>query len=114
MLNRFHFHTYSRSWRVSPGMSHGSTSTNFRLARKTAAHLLWVLVLIVFVTVVSAQSVEVPPQPEGRVSDYKGTLIPSELKELENELSEFERKTTNQIAVLLIPTLSGDSPGHFL
>jgi uncharacterized protein len=79
------------------------------IARKTAAHLLWVLVLVVFVTVVSSHSAEVPPQPKGRVSDYTGTLIPSELRDLESVLAEFERKTTNQIAVLLIPTLAGDS-----
>ncbi len=90
-------------------MSHLSTTWSFRLARKTAAHLLWVLVLVVFVTVVSAQSVEVPPRPKGRISDYTGTLNPSELRDLENVLAEFERQTTNQIAVLLIPTLSGDS-----
>ncbi len=84
-------------------------SRNFKLARKTAALFLLVLVLVLFVTVVSAQSAEVPPRPKGRVSDYTSTLTPSELRNLEDILAEFERQTTNQIAVLIIQTLAGDS-----
>ena len=66
-------------------------------------------ILIVFVAFASAYALEVPPRPKGRVSDYTGTLTAADTGALESTLAEFERATTNQIAVLLIPTLAGDS-----
>ncbi len=74
------------------------------------AHVMCVmLLLVVIATVVTAQALEVPPKPKGRVSDYTATLTPEEIRTLESTLAEIERTTTNQIAVLLIPTLAGDS-----
>jgi len=54
-------------------------------------------------------ALEVPARPEGRVTDFTGTLSRNEKITLERKLADFERETTNQIAVLLIPTLKGDS-----
>ena len=54
-------------------------------------------------------ALEVPPRPEGRVTDQTRTLSPSEIGALEGKLANFERETTNQVAVLLIPSLEGDS-----
>ena len=67
---------------------------------------LW---LIFFLSGYQALALEVPEKPEGRVTDYTGTLSPSEKGTLERKLADFEKETTNQIAVLLIPSLEGDS-----
>lgn len=41
--------------------------------------------------------------------DRTGTLTRDQITALERKLAAFERETTNQIAVLLIPSLEGDS-----
>jgi uncharacterized protein len=51
----------------------------------------------------------VPERPEGRVTDRTGTLTRDQITALERKLAAFERETTNQIAVLLIPSLEGES-----
>lgn len=51
----------------------------------------------------------VPERPEGRITDRTGTLTRDQIAALERKLAAFERETTNQIAVLLIPSLEGDS-----
>ena len=51
----------------------------------------------------------VPERPEGRVTDRTGTLTRDQVTVLERKLAAFERETSNQIAVLLIPSLEGDS-----
>jgi len=56
-----------------------------------------------------ALSLEVPERPGGRITDRTGTLSPAEIRALDRKLAAFEKETTNQIAVLLIPSLEGDS-----
>ena len=68
--------------------------------------LIW---LIVFLFYGQTLALEVLERPEGRVTDFTGTLSRNEQVMLERKLADFERETTNQIAVLLIPTLKGDS-----
>jgi len=56
-----------------------------------------------------AAALEVPDRPLGRVDDRTGTLTPDQIATLERKMAAFEQETTNQIAVLLIPSLEGDS-----
>ena len=68
--------------------------------------------LLVFVFVLlgaTAHSLEVPDRPEGRVTDRTGTLTRDQIKALDQKMAAFERETSNQVAVLLIPSLEGDS-----
>lgn len=53
--------------------------------------------------------VEFPPSPPARVTDLTGTLTDPQRQELEEHLAAFERETTHQIAVLVIPSLEGES-----
>jgi len=62
-----------------------------------------------FLWAAPALALEVPDRPEGRVTDRTGTLTRNEVAALDRKLSAFERETTNQIAVLLIPSLEGES-----
>ena len=57
----------------------------------------------------SSWALDVPARPEGRVTDPTRTLSPSEIATLERKLAAFERETTHQIAVLIIPSLEGDN-----
>jgi uncharacterized protein len=66
--------------------------------------------MVIFLGIaVAAWALDVPPSPRGRVSDYTGTLAGSQIQGLDGQLARFEEETTNQIAVVLIPTLGGDS-----
>lgn len=47
--------------------------------------------------------------PNQLVNDYTGTLTDSEKNSLENYLVNWDNKTTNQLAVVLIPDLLGNS-----
>jgi uncharacterized protein len=58
-------------------------------------------------------ALDVPERPDGRITDRTGTLNPREIAVLEQKLGAFEKETTNQIAVLLIPSLQGDSLEDF-
>lgn len=67
------------------------------------------LILCVIVSEGTAGALQVPDRPLGRVSDFTRTLTPSQQASLEAKLREFEEKTTNQIGVLLIRSLEGES-----
>jgi uncharacterized protein len=54
-------------------------------------------------------ALEVPDAPGGRVTDLTSTLSLSESSLLEQRLAGFEKRTTIQIAVLIISSLQGDS-----
>ncbi len=56
-----------------------------------------------------ASALDVPERPSGRVTDFTGTLSPTDIASLESKLLAFERETTDQIAVLMIPSLEGES-----
>jgi uncharacterized protein len=51
---------------------------------------------------------EVPARPTGFVQDYASLLTPEQVKELEAKIQSFEKNTTNEIAVVTIPSLDGD------
>jgi len=60
-------------------------------------------------------AVEIPSRPPARVTDLTGTISPEERDRLEAKLAAFERETTHQVAVLIIPSLEGEdieSLGH--
>ncbi len=53
------------------------------------------------------------PSLKGRVSDYANMIPPEAATRLEQKLAGFERETSNQIAVLTIPSLQGDTIDQF-
>lgn len=79
----------------------------FALLRWKGRYLLAGLIFVL--TSSFSFALEVPSRPEGRVTDQTRTLSPSEIGALDRKLANFEGETTNQIAVLLIPSLEGDS-----
>jgi uncharacterized protein len=53
------------------------------------------------------------PPLKGRVNDYARLLTPEAVAQLEQKLAGFERETSNQVAVLTIPSLQGDDIDPF-
>ncbi|TAK58511.1 MAG: methanol dehydrogenase [Bacteroidetes bacterium] len=69
-------------------------------------HLLWQLIAITFVgLLLYSQNV---PTLHRRVTDETGTLSDEETRSLESQLARFEQETSNQIVVLMIPSLEGE------
>lgn len=54
-----------------------------------------------------------PGQPRGFVNDYGGMLAPDQRQALENKLSTFEKETSNEISVVTINNLGGDTIENF-
>src|SRR5919112_1651667 len=54
-----------------------------------------------------AEALEVPPLT-GRVVDLAGVLPPATAEELSAALQAHEAKTSNQVAVLIVPSLEGE------
>ncbi len=65
-------------------------------------------VLLFLPTLTSAFAI---PQtgPTAFVTDYASILSPNQINELELKISNFEKSTTNEIAVVTIPSLDGDT-----
>jgi len=72
-----------------------------------------VFLFITFFLTLPAAALEIPARPDGRITDRTGTLSPQEVAALNQKLEGFEKETTNQIAVLLIPSLEGGSLEDF-
>src|SRR5512137_1704535 len=53
------------------------------------------------------------PSLAGRVNDYARLLTPEAAARLEQKLAGFERETTNQVAILTVPSLQGDDIDQF-
>ena len=56
-----------------------------------------------------ADALDVPENSRKRITDLTSTLSLNEISILDQKLADFEKQTTNQIAVLMIPSLEGDS-----
>ncbi|MBI4535055.1 MAG: TPM domain-containing protein, partial [Ignavibacteriae bacterium] len=71
-----------------------------------------IILLLVSFTVVLGQDPQIP-QLKKRVTDLTGTLTEVQLATLEEKLSAFDRSTSTQIVVLILPTLGGESIEDF-
>lgn len=71
--------------------------------------LLKFFVLALFALPIGASAFAVPERPTGFVQDYASLLTPEQVTALESKLSAFEQSTTNEIAVVTIPSLDGDT-----
>jgi uncharacterized protein len=70
--------------------------------------LLAPLVCVWFATFARAAEV-IPPAPRDHFNDYAGIVAPSTATQLNNELAQFERDTSNQIVVVIYPHMQSAS-----
>lgn len=75
--------------------------------RFNACKLLLLFIMLLTCLTQTAAALEAPPL-KGRINDYAGMLSPTAARSLEQNLSAFERETTNQVVLLTIPSLEGD------
>lgn len=54
-----------------------------------------------------------PGNPTGFVNDFAGVLNEEQKTNLENKLTNFEKETTNEISVVIIPNLGGDTVENY-
>jgi uncharacterized protein len=74
---------------------------------------IFIWFLLLFFLALPADALEIPEKPKGRITDQTRTLNPAEISSLDRKLAAFEGETTNQIVVLLIPSLHGESLEDF-
>ena len=68
------------------------------------------LPLLLALLCVSARAAEVlPPAPAAYFNDYAGIVAPAAARQLNAELTQFERDTSNQILVAIYPRMQSDS-----
>ncbi len=65
--------------------------------------------IISFFLPFSLYAFDVPVRPNAFVQDYAKILSADQVKDLENKIEAFEKSTTNEIAVVTVPTLDGDT-----
>lgn len=70
--------------------------------------LLLVLMLVAAIPF-AARAYSSPGTPAGFVNDFAGMLQPQERTQLEQTLSSFEKSTSNELTVVTIPNLGGDT-----
>jgi uncharacterized protein len=68
-----------------------------------------ILILLLLVIPVSLYAFDVPTRPTGFVEDYASMLTSEQAVNLETKLEAFEKNTTNEIAVVTISSLDGDT-----
>lgn len=78
--------------------------------RKFFASLIFALILTTGGVVFAYSS---PGNPTGFVNDYSGVFTEEERSALEAKLSQFEQASTNEISVVIINSLDGDSIENF-
>lgn len=76
------------------------------------ASLLLILLTFIGETSVFSQDVKIPKLLR-RVTDFTNTLSQTELDAVEQDLARFEDSTSNQIVVVMIPTIGGEAIEDF-
>lgn len=85
--------------------------------RQTRARPAWcsrgaalALVLAALACATLARAAEtIPPAPEDHFNDYAGVVDPATARQLDAQLTQFERDTSNQLLVAIYPHLQSDS-----
>jgi len=69
-----------------------------------------IIACLLFLAVANpAAAFSVPGSPTGLVSDFANLLEPSQKQDLETKLESFKAETSNEIAVVIIDSLEGDT-----
>src|SRR3569623_204442 len=79
-----------------------------RPARRHGARGIALIVGLLFVGIASAREV-IPPAPAHYFNDFAGVVPAGTQAQLENQLTQFERDTSNQIVVAIYPMMASDS-----
>jgi len=75
--------------------------------------LLLIFSCVLLLTAATARAYSNPGSPAGFVNDYAGLLQTSEKTELENKLTQFNASSSNELAIVTIKSLEGDTIENF-
>ncbi len=92
---------------LRPPSSNGVSKTD-ALRLRPALGLLALLCAFLFAPLVRAAET-IPPAPRDHFNDYAGIVSPAVARQLNDELTQFERSTSNQIVVAIFPHMQSDS-----
>lgn len=84
---------------------------NYRERRVISSILLTLSFL--FLLLKDGGALEMPSRPLSRVSDYASVLSPAAKARLETQLQQFEKDTSNQIVVVIFPSIEEESVDDF-
>ncbi len=71
--------------------------------------LFFLQIFAFFVGVRVSSAFDIPNKPQSFVNDYTNTLSAEDKNSLENKISNFEKQTSDEIAVVIVPSLDGDT-----
>jgi uncharacterized protein len=69
----------------------------------------WLFAALAFVAPVVVAREVIPPAPPQYFNDFAGVVPPAVQVQLNNQLAQFERETSNQVVVAIYPTMASDS-----
>lgn len=72
-----------------------------------------IIIILLLFFALPASAYYNPGQPAGFVNDYTNTLSAEQKQALENKLSQFEKESSNEISIVIIPSLKGDTIENF-
>jgi len=72
-----------------------------------------IITILLFFFALPALAYYNPGQPSGFVNDYTNTLTTEQKQALENKLVQFEKETSNEVAVAIIPNLQDETIENF-
>ena len=85
---------------------------NNKIKVQTALLLLF-MALFFSLTSIAQEEFPVRPEPPRLVNDFAGVLSAEQVASLENKLVNFYQKTSTQIAIVTMKSLSGYDPGDY-
>lgn len=62
-----------------------------------------------FIGAQASSAFDIPNKPQNFVNDYASILSAADKNSFENKISNFEKQTGNEIAIIIIPSLDGDT-----
>jgi uncharacterized protein len=71
--------------------------------------LLALPALALAIAAAASAAERIPPAPAAHFNDYAGVTSPGVAQELDRQLADFERSTSNQVVVAIFPTMESDS-----
>jgi uncharacterized protein len=79
------------------------------LMKRKAINLILLSIVSLFIIffIIGCTDASVIPEPKGYINDFAGMISKESTKSLEDQLSEYEKQTTNEIAVVTVKTIGG-------
>ena len=101
--------TDSNRRRSSTRLNDAPPHARARSRRLAHLRLSFALLIALFLPSLVTAAEVIPPAPPNHFNDFAGVVSPATAAQLDRELTDFERATSNQIVVAVYPTMQSDS-----